>query len=664
MAEFAPGSAARRRVAPAGTPSAGLGVVQAGLLTVAVLYFGQDLFVPLALAVLLSFILAPVARALRRLRLGRVAGVLISVTLAFALISGLGLLIGRQVTSLAGNLPFYQATVAERLESLRFSTGLLGRLSGLVRDLERETQPPAERAPAAAPPSPPPETARPATETEPRPIPVEIRRAPPTALETVRTVFAPLVEPLATTGIVVVLVIFILLYREDLRDRLIRLAGARDLHRTVAAMDDAAYRLSRFFLAQAALNASFGVFIAAALWLIGVPNAVLWGIIAGLMRFVPFVGSFVAVVGPLVLAVAVDPGWTMPLLVATLFLVGELSMGQVFEPLIFGHSTGLSPIAVIAAATFWTWLWGPIGLLLAVPLTVCLVVLGRHVEQLEFLEVMLGVRPPLQPEETFYQRALAGDGDALVEQAEQHLRDASLSRYYDEVALPGLALAQADWSRAALDGDRMEAFRRQVETLLDDVEDEEDESPPEPLVERPDKPPDETAEEDRSATEEDMPPPGWREPGAVVCIAGRGRLDDLASAMLAQVLQKRGFGVQAEPNATLRAANLDRLDPERVRLCCLSVLEGGSSPASTRYFLRRIRRRLPDAAIVIGLWQAPPDSAALAELRVERGEDQVVTSIRDAVLTCQAAARRTVPGSSAATDQQLGAALSEPHRAA
>ena len=281
-------------------------------------------------------------------------------------------------------------------------------------------------------------------------------------MEMLQRVAEPLLGPLATAGIVVILVIFILLYREDLRDRLIRLAGARDLHRTMSAMDDAAYRLSRFFLAQTGMNTAFGLFIAAALWLIGIPNPLLWGFVAALMRFVPFIGVFVAVTGPLLLAMAVDPGWATLVWVLVLFAVSEMLMGQVFEPLVFGHSTGLSPIAVIAAATFWTWLWGPIGLLLAVPLTVCLVVLGRHVDRLEFLEVMLGDQPPLDPEETFYQRALAGDADALAEQAERCLKEKPLADYLDVVALPALRLAQADAVHGVLPPERREALQRSV----------------------------------------------------------------------------------------------------------------------------------------------------------------------------------------------------------
>ncbi|GGG32014.1 ABC transporter permease [Caldovatus sediminis] len=658
-----PFPAARRGVPAAGMPGPGAGVALAGLVAVAVLYLGRDLFVPLALAVLLSFVLAPVVRALRRLMLPRALAVIASVLFAFAVLAGLGTVIGAQVTVLAGRLPEYQASIARKLAPLREPDSLLERVSEALRRLERAggngsgergpaegaaVAPPAETAPAEAP------RAAPRRAEGPGPLPplpVELRRPEPSPVERLRAVAEPLLAPLAVTGIVVVLVVFILLYREDLRDRLIRLAGARDLHRTVAAMDDAALRLSRYFLALTAMNAIYGAAMAVALWLLGVPNPVLWGIVAGLMRYVPFIGSFIAVAGPLLLALATGPGWSLAFAVAALFLVGELAMGQVFEPLVFGHSTGLSPIAVIAAAAFWTWLWGPIGLLVAVPLTVCLVVLGRHVDRLEFLAVMLGDQPALEPEEVFYQRALAGDGDALVEQAERALRDAPLSAYYDEVALKGLALAQADWSRDALDAERLSIIRRQVEALLDDLADEGDEAPPEPLVGGPDGEAAQAAGAARPATGRISPV--WAAPGSVLCIAGRGRLDDLPAGMLAQLLGMHGIGARAEPNAVLRAADAGGLDPRRVRLCVLSVLERGSSVASIRYFLRRVRRRLPGVPVVLGLWHAAPGSPTLTALRAEasaEGErEEVLASLREAVAFClraarTAAAREATPG--------------------
>ncbi|RYJ02412.1 MAG: AI-2E family transporter, partial [Acetobacteraceae bacterium] len=445
------GPSLTRGLAAAGAPGSGMEMLQGALLVMAVLYFGQELLVPLVLAVLLSFVLAPLVRILRRIAIPRPVAVIVTVLLACTLFLGIGGLVGRQASLLAENLPTYQATIGHKLSGLQSAGGLLDRVSGAVQAMGRgiNTEPEATAKPAG-----------PATRTEAQaPIPVEVRTPDPTAMEMLRRVAEPLLGPLATAGIVIILVIFILLYREDLRDRLIRLAGARDLHRTMAAMDDAAYRLSRFFLAQTGMNTAFGLFIAGALWLIGVPNPLLWGFVAALMRFVPFIGVFVTVTGPILMALAVDPGWSMLVWVLVLFGLSEMLMGQVFEPLVFGHSTGLSPIAVIAAATFWTWLWGPIGLLLAVPLTVCLVVLGRHVERLEFLEVMLGDRPPLDPEETFYQRALAGDANALAEQAERCLKEKPLADYLDAVALPALRLAQADAVHGALQPERREALQ-------------------------------------------------------------------------------------------------------------------------------------------------------------------------------------------------------------
>jgi nitrogen fixation-related uncharacterized protein len=287
----------------------------------------------------------------------------------------------------------------------------------------------------------------------------------------------------------------------------------------------------------------------------------------------------------------------------------------VAEPLLYGHSTGLSPVSVIVATAFWTFLWGPMGLLLATPLTVCLVVLGRHVSRLEFLEVMLGDRPPLLPEESLYQRALEGDADGLVQQARRHLKEAPLAAFYDESALRALALAQADWSREVLEPERLDGVHRQFETMLDDL-----------------------ADGAPAAAAPEAALRGWDEDGAVICVAGRGQFDDLAAQMAAQLLRGAGFGARALPNAALGEAGLDRLDPARVRLCCLSMLEEGSSAAGVRYFLRRLRRRLPEAAVVVGLWHARPDSPTLAALREEGPGETTVTSLREAVAFCQAAA--------------------------
>ncbi|MFC7554050.1 AI-2E family transporter [Pseudoroseomonas wenyumeiae] len=254
---------------------------------------------------------------------------------------------------------------------------------------------------------------------------MEVHQPQPTPLEMVKTYLSPVLSPLAHIGIILIVTIFVLLQREDLRDRLIRLFGSSDLHRTTVAMDDAAYRLSRYFLTQVAINASFGFIIGLGLMIIGLPSPILWGILAGLLRFVPYVGAILGALLPVALAAAVDPGWSMMIWTAALFLAIEPVIGHIIEPLAYGHSTGMSPVSVVLAAIFWSWIWGPIGLLLSTPLTLCLVVLGRHIDRLEFLDVILGDRPALTPVENFYQRTLAGDPDEAQEQAELLLKDRS-----------------------------------------------------------------------------------------------------------------------------------------------------------------------------------------------------------------------------------------------
>jgi predicted PurR-regulated permease PerM len=239
---------------------------------------------------------------------------------------------------------------------------------------------------------------------------------------------------------VVIFVIFILIQRQDLRNRLVRLAGAHDLQRTTAALDDAGQRLSRLFLTQLALNTGFGLVIGLGLWVIGVPSAPLWGMLAMIMRFVPYIGSLISAIFPLVLAAAVGSAWTMVVVTAALFLVAETVAGQAIEPHVYGQSTGISPVAVIASATFWTWLWGPIGLILATPLTMCLVVVGRHVDRLKFLEVMFGDEPPLTEAEMVYQRMLARDPIEATEQAQAFLKKKPLTAYYDEILWKGSSL--------------------------------------------------------------------------------------------------------------------------------------------------------------------------------------------------------------------------------
>jgi predicted PurR-regulated permease PerM len=435
-------------------------------LIITALYFGREIFVPLALAVLLSFVLAPFVIRLHSWRIPRTASVLIVVFVGFSIIFSLGGLMVSQATRLAAKLPGYQQTLSDKIESLRGlmgGSGTLEQASTVLKKLETEL----EHGDATG-----------QTDNEPArqvsdkaaPIPVEIKQPDPGALTTLAKIIEPLLSPLTTTGIVVIFVAFILLQREDLRNRLIRLAGSGDIQRTTAALDDAGKRLSKLFLTQIIFNAVFGLAIGTGLELIGVPSAPLWGLIAMILRFVPYIGALISAIFLLILAAAVGSGWEMLLLTALLFLVLKLLAGQVLEPLIYGHSSGLSPVAIILSASFWTWLWGPVGLVIATPLTVCLVVVGRHVERLKFLDIMLGDRPPLSPAQLLYQRMLAGDPFEAAEQAYDFLKGSSLENYCDTILLEGLRLAEADRRLGHLDEVRLDRVASTVDELVADLE--------------------------------------------------------------------------------------------------------------------------------------------------------------------------------------------------
>jgi predicted PurR-regulated permease PerM len=595
-----------REVYPVAKPTPVLGTLAVGVIAIAALYFAREVFVPLALAVLLSFALGPLVLLLRRWHFGRIPSVIAAVLLAFLVIFGIGSVIGGQLAYLADNLPQYQSNITEKIHSLRGSaagSGIVGRASGMLKDLTSEITkaPPADSKPARS------ATLAPRAAPQPQqPIPVEIRQPDATALQIIQSVIGPLVQPLATTGIVIVFVVFFLLQREDLRDRFIRLAGARDLQRTTGGLDDAARRLSRYLLAQTALNAVFGVLIGTGVWFIGIPNPVLWGILAMLLRFVPYIGPVIAAIFPAALAVAVDPGWSMLLWVGALFMVVEPIMGQVVEPFLYGHHTGLSAVAVVVSAAFWTWLWGPVGLLLSTPLTLCLVVLGRYVERLEFLDIILGNQPALTPQENFYQRMLANDPDEAAHQAEDILKEKSLAEYYDEVAIGGLALAQLDVNRGVLEHERRVRIKETVLGLIDDLADHTD-----------------AAREAEAGRAE-----AWR--GKIVmCVAGRGSLDEAAAAMLAQLLHKQGIAARLVPSEAVATENLQRLDVSDIDMVCLSYLEPGSF-TNARYLVRRLRRKLPTVAIIVGFWTLGDDAARQVHAKRETGAD-IVTSLCQAV---------------------------------
>ncbi len=609
------------------------------VIIISMLYFGRDIFVPVALAILLSFVLAPLVGILQRIHVPRGLAVVSVVILAFSLIFAMGSLLATQLTQLAGDLPRYQSTISEKIQSFRDTKagrGTLERASDMLKDLSKELDKPKD-APSARASGSIAGLNAPAPLT---PVPVEVRQPDPGALESLRTLISPLVHPLATTGIIIIFVIFILLQREDLRNRLIRLAGSSDLQRTTAALDDAASRLSRLFLTQLILNGAFGVVIGTGLWFIGIPSAILWGILAAALRFVPYIGAVIAGAFPLALAVAIDPGWSMLLWTLALFLVVEPVVGHVIEPMVYGHSTGLSPVAVVVSATFWTALWGPIGLVLATPLTVCLVVLGRHVERLEFLDVMFGDRPALSPPEIFYQRMLAGDPTEAAEKAEEFLKERSLASYYDEVALKGLQLAQADAERGALDQERLTKIRDAVNEFASDLSDQED-RPPAKSNSTTDAEASSAVESvAANATNETLPilskeslPPGWQGEHPVLCVAGRSRIDEAAAIMLAQLSTTHGLAARVEGAEALSTTNVFRLDTTGVAIVCLVYLDA-NGPAHMRYSVRRLRRKLPKATIILGCWVKEIDPAALELLREGAKADLVAASLGEAVKLC------------------------------
>jgi predicted PurR-regulated permease PerM len=623
-----------------------LGAVATAILAciiVATLYFGREIFVPIALAILLSFVLAPLVGLLQHLRVPRGLAVVSVVVAAFALIFAMGSLLATQLTQLAGDLPRYQSTISEKIQSFRETTagrGTLERASGMLKDLGKELDKPNDTGskPSSgsilAPKSPAPVS----------PVQVEVRQPDPGALESLRTLISPLLHPLATTGIIIIFVIFILLQREDLRNRLIRLAGSHDLQRTTAALDDAAGRLSRLFLIQLLVNGAFGVVIGIGLWLIGIPSPILWGILAAVLRFVPYIGAVIAAAFPLALAVAVDPGWSLLLWTSALFLVVEPLVGHVIEPMVYGHSTGLSPVAIVASATFWTALWGPIGLVLATPLTVCLVVLGRHVERLEFLDVMFGDRPPLSPPEIFYQRMLAGDPTEAAEKAEEFLKERSLSSYYDEVALKGLQLAQADAERGALNPERLTKIRDAVAEFANDLSDQDDRPPPK--VRSTTDPEAASAVESvaENAPYENLPVlskiallPEWQSDHPVLCVAGRSLIDESAAIMLSQLCTAHGLAARVEGAGALSPTNVLRLETTGVAIVCLVYLDA-SGPAHMRYSVRRLRRKLPDATIILGCWMKEASPAALEQLRDGAKADLAAASLGEALKLCIEAA--------------------------
>ena len=446
-----------------------------------VLYFAREVLIPLALALLFSFLLGPVVRRLERRGLGRVPAVL---AVAAAFFCGAALLtwvMVSQVIDLAGKVPGYQGNIQHKMEALR---GHGGSLQTAARVLEKLQQRETEAAPADAPapkgggPAAADRAADTLAQAAATPQPVRVVEPPASPPQFLRNFFGPLLAPLSLAGIVVIFTVFILIQREDLRDRIVHLAGPERLPITTQAIDEAGSRVSRYLRAQVTVNLGFGMAVGVGLFFIRVPNAALWGLLATVFRFVPYVGAPAAALAPLLISLAAFDSWRPVALTAGLYVGLELTAGNAVEPWLYGTSTGLSPVAIIVAATFWTWLWGGVGLLLSTPLTVCIVVLGRYVPQLEFLHTLLGDEAVVPMDAKLYQRLLAFDEEEVTAHVDDYLKEHPVAELYDTVLIPVLNQAQNDARHGSLGEDRQEFIRQTVRTLVDDLR----ERPPEALA--------------------------------------------------------------------------------------------------------------------------------------------------------------------------------------
>jgi predicted PurR-regulated permease PerM len=599
------------RVAPAAPAGAGatadqrhLSVVLAMLaaaLVVAALHFGRDIFVPLALAALLGFLLDPLVCRLRRWRLPRWLAVGVVVVMTIGVVGVTSLFAGSQLVALGREVPTYQSTIQNKLRELRESLskrGVLDDAARLVAMVEGEFNA-TRRAldPAAAASAP----ARPVLRTQAQraqqqqePLRVQVEEPPTRPMQVLGEVLAPVLAPLATAGLVFIFLIFILLSRNELRDRLLRLVGG-DVHRMSDALDEAAERVSRYLGAQFLVNLGYALPMAAGLWLIGVPGALLWGLLAGALRFLPYLGPAIAALFPLTMAFAVDPGWSMVLWTLALVAALELISNNFIEPWAYGSSTGLSALAVLVSATFWTVVWGPIGLVLATPLTVCLVVLGRHVRPLRIFDLLLGNEPAFDLPTTLYQRLVAGEVEDAVELAREQVREGSLAAFYAEVAMPALQLTEA-----TPDAERRERVADGMRVLLDDL----DEAPAE------------------------------RAPAAprLLCIGGRTALDSLAAEMLAHTLSAEGDPAAVKGAEELNPRSIGALDLAGIDVVLVSYL-ADNWRTRARYVCRHLRRHSATVKIVVVAWQSgvtqSADETAIGADALAAKAEQAQRCLRD-----------------------------------
>lgn len=599
------------------------------------LYFGRQVLIPLALATVLAFLLAPVVGWLEKCHLGRVPAVVVVLVLAFALTGTVGWIVSGQLLNIVEQFPSYKSNIHDRIQSLRGSHGSrLSNATNTVTELSNELSAASESA-----------VDKKAGKTSGgRPIPVQVTQPPSTAPQYLRTILGPLTGLIETCVIVIVFTLFMLVKREDLRNRVIRLAGPSQMNVMTQALDDASRRLSRYLLLQSLVNAVYGIVVGGGTYLMGIPHALLWGVLGGLSRFVPYVGVPIAAAFPVAVALALFPGWHQAALIFGLFVVLELITGNIVEPWLYGAHTGISSLAILVAAVFWTILWGPVGLILSTPLTVCIFLVGRYVPQLSFLDVLLGDEPGLPLEAHFYQRLLALDPDEARDIAEVYLKEKPVGSFYDSVLIPALALAERDRHLNSLEAETASFVSQSVRELIEELGER---SLNEPLL---------FDQGGLNGTDLDhITLSGVR----IVCIPAGDEADELVAVMIGQLLERLGCEVRYMPLAP-SAKLLDEMANDVPQIVIVSALPP-FAVGQARSLCKRLRQRHPGLEIILGLWNFESGIGRGQERLGSGGADMIATSLQQAISLL--AENKQMIGSSHRAQDQIAAPRTSSQRA-
>ncbi len=580
------------------------------VLIVAALHFAKWLFMPLALAALISLLLLPLVKGVERFRIGRIPSILVVALTAFLVIGAFGWLTIRQLSDLGKNLPEYRGRVIAKAGSL----GPVGRAIQESRATLAELEYGIAESTAAAKP---PENSSPTTK-------VEVVPSPPKPLDLIGRAFVSGAQMLGTTVFVLIMVIFFLIYHVDLMDRLVHMVGDSRVNVTTQTVTEAVKNVSRYLFLQTAVNAGFGLVVALGLWALGLPNALLFGILAALFRFIPYIGVWVALIPPVLLSVALSDGWTRPLAILGGWVVVETVIANVLEPWVYGSKTGLSPLAVILSAFFWTWMWGATGLLLAVPLTVSLVVLGKYLPQFAFFQTLLGSKAPLEPKVQLYNRLLALDQKEAVDLVDRYQAEKPPREVYDGLLLPALCMAESDRQQGRLDDERETTMLKNIGDLIQDLGERfEAERKPE------------------AGAEPAMPSIAHR----IVCLPAGRPADRVAASMVTQLLAGTPWHLDIAPEHATAGEMVELIASSETHLVVISAVPP-SSLIQARYLCKRIRRLHPRVAIVIGLWN---DGGYLESLRNRITPDSnahVVTTLTQAVDQIRQICQSVIPAPS------------------